>query len=155
MQVETLRQKDPCGQMSTFVHIRSKHHESDGHMPRNRASAKKAGTAFETLIATYLATALNDDRVERRARTGGKDRGDIGGIRIHGGQRLVVECKNTKATTLAGWIAEAHIEAGNDDALLGVVIAKRHGITNPAHQWVHMTVSDLVALITGERQPPE
>ncbi len=41
---------------------------------RSRASAKKAGTAHETAIATYLAEHL-DDRIERRTRNGGKDRG--------------------------------------------------------------------------------
>jgi hypothetical protein len=28
---------------------------------RNRTSAKKAGSRFETLVATYLAEALDDD----------------------------------------------------------------------------------------------
>lgn len=119
-------------------------------MSRNRASAKAAGTAFETLIARHLAQTLNDDRIERRARTGGKDRGDIAGLRIHG-QRLVLECKNTARIDLAGWVAEAQIEAGNDDALAGVVVHKRKGVTDPARQYVTMTVAELVALITGQR----
>jgi len=121
-------------------------------MARSRASARTAGTAFETLIARYLAHALDDDRIERRTRNGTKDRGDIGGLRIHG-QRLCVECKNCSRQDLAGWIREAHLEANHDDALAGVVISKRRGTTDPAQQWVHMTVQDLVALITG--QPPQ
>lgn len=116
-------------------------------MSRTRASAKAAGTAFERLIADYLADTI-DDRIDRRVKTGAKDRGDIGGVRIHG-QRVVIEVKNCVRTDLAGWTKEAHIEAGNDDALVGVVISKRHGVGDPGRQWVHMTVEDLVALLGG------
>lgn len=119
-------------------------------MTRTRASAKAAGTAFETLITRYLADALDDDRIERRTRNGRNDRGDIAGVRIHG-QRLVLECKNHRRLDLAGWMAEAQIEAGNDDALAGVVVHKRHGTARPERQWVTMTVAELVALITGQQ----
>jgi hypothetical protein len=118
--------------------------------PRNRASAKKAGTAFESLVAAYLAATV-DDRIERRARTGAKDRGDISGLRGLFGKRIVVECKDVARADLPGWVREAALEAGNDDAIAGVVVAKRRGTTDPADQWVHMTLADLVALLTGER----
>jgi hypothetical protein len=128
---------------------------------RTRSGAKAAGTAFETVVARYLAFALGDDRIERRARSGGKDRGDISGVRRSSGQgfgrstRVVVECKNTSRIQLAGWIAEASLEAGNDDALVGVVVHKRHGNAKPADQWVSMTLADLVALLSGERPPQD
>jgi hypothetical protein len=115
---------------------------------RNRRSARAAGTRTERTVADYLAQALDDDRIDRRVKTGAKDRGDIGGLRIHG-QRLVAEVKDCATTNLPGWTAEAHIEAGNDDALVGVVIAKRRGTADPGRYWVHMTVDDLLALITG------
>lgn len=120
-------------------------------MGRSRASAKKAGTTFETSIATYLREQLGDDRIERRARGGAKDRGDIGGVTTPHGGRVVIECKNVTRTDLAGWINEAHIEAGNDSALVGIVVAKRVGKSDPGAQWVHMTVNDLLALLTGTR----
>lgn len=119
-------------------------------MPRNHRSARAAGSRFERQIADYFAAALNDDRIDRRVKNGAKDRGDIGGIRVHG-QRLVVECKNTCKTALPAWTAEARLEAGNDDALVGVVVHKRHGVGAAGQQWVSMTVDDLVALITGQR----
>ena len=119
-------------------------------MTRSRRSAKQAGAAAETAIARYLAESLNDDRIERRTRNGAKDRGDIGGLRIHG-QRLVVEAKNCARTDLAGWIAEAQVEAGNDDALAGIVISKRKGTTDVSRWYVHMSVAELVAIITGQR----
>lgn len=117
---------------------------------RNRASAKKAGTAFESSIAAHLREALGDDRIERRAKTGAKDRGDIAGVRLHG-QRVVLECKSVLKLDLPGWCREARIEAGNDDALAGLVVHKRRGTQDPAAQFVTCTVADLVALLTGER----
>ena len=121
-------------------------------MARNRNSAKQAGTKFETLVTRYLRTTLDDDRIERRRLGGaGNDRGDISGLR-HMGQRIVLECKDYGGQLKPGpWIEEAHIEAGNDSALLGIVVAKRRGTTDPGSQFVLMTLNDLVALLTGER----
>ncbi len=120
-------------------------------MARSRASAKAAGSKFERDIADHLADRV-DDRIDRRPKMGAKDRGDIGGVRVHG-QRIVLECKNTTRINLGTWITEAHVEAGNDDALAGVIVHKRHGKGKPGDQWVTMTVNDLIALITGEPQP--
>ncbi|MCT1430587.1 hypothetical protein M3G50_07445 [Brachybacterium muris] len=116
---------------------------------RTNRSARAAGTRHETSVATYLAQQLQDDRIERRARAGAKDRGDIAGIRYRG-RRVVIEAKNTTRTNLAGWIKEAHREAGNDDAAVGIVVAKRHGNADPADQWVHMTLADLAWLLGAD-----
>lgn len=116
---------------------------------RNRASAKKAGSAFERLIADYLNQHV-DDRIDKRARTGAKDKGDVGGLR-HMGERVVIECKNTTRTNLATWMSEAETARGNDDATVALVIHKRHGKGQPGDQWVTTTLTDLVALLTGER----
>ncbi|OZC62338.1 hypothetical protein CH304_00335 [Rhodococcus sp. 15-649-1-2] len=120
-------------------------------MPRNRASAKKAGTQFERQIADALALHI-DDRIDRRVKTGTKDKGDIAGLRMRG-HRIVIECKNCATQSLPAWTREAHLEAHNDDALAGLVIHKRHRNNNPLDQWVTMTVADLIALIT-EIPPP-
>jgi hypothetical protein len=119
-------------------------------MTRNRASAKKAGTTFERQVADYLAQHV-DDRIDRRAKTGSKDRGDIAGVRIWG-QRLVIECKNTTRLNLAGWMNQAEIERGNDDALAGLIIHKRHGNNQPGDQWVTTTLRELTALLNGYRE---
>lgn len=119
-------------------------------MTRNRASAKKAGTTFERQVADYLAQHV-DDRIDRRAKTGSKDRGDIAGVRIWG-QRLVLECKNTTRLNLAGWMNQAEIERGNDDALAGLIIHKRHGNNQPGDQWVTTTLRELTALLNGYRE---
>lgn len=126
-------------------------------MSRNRRSARQAGARFERAVADYLAQVV-DDRIDRRVKTGAKDRGDIGGLRLSPAlrsQRVVCELKDTTRTDLPEWTREAATERLNDDAVAGVVIHKRHGNRNPAEQWVSMTVADLVALITGERPEDE
>jgi hypothetical protein len=116
---------------------------------RSRASAKAAGARFERLIADCLAS-LIDDRIDRRVKTGNKDRGDIGGWR-YAGHRLVIECKDVARLDLSGWVDEAEVERGNDDALAGFVVHKRRGHGDPLDQYVTTTLRDLIALTTGER----
>ncbi|MGB3285310.1 hypothetical protein [Mycolicibacter algericus] len=120
-------------------------------MTRTRASAKAAGARFERQIADALAAALDDDRIDRRVKTGANDRGDIGGLRSYG-RRVVVECKDYGGRFLVGpWLTEAEVERGNDDAAAGLVIAKRRGHGDPLNQVVLMTVRDLVVLLGGEQ----
>lgn len=119
-------------------------------MTRNRKSAKAAGARFERQVADYLRDILEDDRIDRRVKHGAKDRGDIAGVRIHG-QRLVLECKDTARPALGTWVAEAEIERGNDDALAGVVVHKRHGKGRPEDQLVTMTLRDFAAILSGFR----
>ncbi|OBJ19886.1 hypothetical protein [Mycobacterium sp. 1245801.1] len=119
-------------------------------MARTNRSARQAGARTERVVADYLADALGDDRIDRRVKTGAKDRGDIGGVRVHG-QRVVIEVKDCAKPAIPAWVAEAHTEAGNDDALVGVVVAKRRGTTDPGKFWVHCTVDDLLAFIDGRR----
>ena len=56
-----------------------------------------------------------------------------------------------QALRLPEWTAEAQLEAGNDDALVGLVVHKRHGVSDPMRQWVSCTVADLVAILSGEK----
>lgn len=118
-------------------------------MTRNRASAKKAGSAFERSIADCLSEHI-DDRIDRRVKTGAKDRGDIGGWRF-AGRRIVAECKDVVKVSLGTWMREAEIERGNDDADVALVIHKRRGSADPLDQYVTTTVRDLISLTMGER----
>jgi hypothetical protein len=118
-------------------------------MTRNRASAKAAGSMMERITAEFLAFRLADDRIERRTRNGSKDRGDITGVKTVTGGRVVIECKNTARDNLPGWIREAEVERGNDDALIGVVVHKKHGSMNPADQYVSMTLETFAVLLEG------
>ena len=123
-------------------------------MTRNRASAKKAGTAFETQVAEYLAMKLADIRIERRAKTGAKDRGDIAGVKTVAGGHVVVEVKNHSRDNLPQWIKEAEVERQNDDevtkaTVAGVVVHKRHGNGKAGEQYVSMTLETFVTLLEG------
>lgn len=123
-------------------------------MGRSRATAKKVGSEFEKLVAAYLAEALKDDRIERRAKNGNKDRGDIGSVRTIDQQRVVIECKDVRAMNLSGWVDEAEVERGNDDAAVGVVVHKRlrYGAKNMGGTYVTMTLADFVVLLGGTPQ---
>jgi hypothetical protein len=71
------------------------------------------------------------------------------------GGRVVIEVKDHAGKFTPGpWIAEAEVERLNDDGLVGLVVSKRRGKTDPGEQIVIMTLRDLAALLTGER-PPE
>lgn len=123
-------------------------------LSRTRASAKAAGSRFERETADYLSKHV-DDRIDRRVKTGATDKGDIAGIR-HMGQRVVIECKNTSRINLGTWANEAETARQNDDqALAGVIAHKRHGKGSPGDQWVTMTMTDFVALLTGNRNHQE
>ena len=116
---------------------------------RTRKSAKDAGARFERSIADYLARALGDDRIDRRVKTGSKDRGDIAGVRMRG-RRVVIECKDYGGRhKLPEWLKEADTERGNDDAAYGVVVWKRRGSADPAEQFVTMTAETFAAIVAG------
>lgn len=120
-------------------------------MSRNRASAKAAGAKFERVIADHLKIALSNEFIDRKVKTGSKDTGDVGGVRAHG-QRIVLELKDYGGQVkVSEWLKEAEVERGNDDALAGIVIAKKRGTADPNDQIVLMDVRNLVALITGQR----
>lgn len=118
-------------------------------MTRSRTTAKQAGTQMERLVAEFLAFRLADDRIERRAKNGSNDRGDVTGVKTITGARVVIEVKNTHRDNLPAWIREAAIEAGNDDAPIGVVAHKKHGSANPADQYVSMTLETFARLLEG------
>lgn len=126
-------------------------------MPRNRDTAKKAGSRSERLVAERLSAGLGDDRIERRRLSGSKDRGDIAGVRTLTGERVVVEVKDTAKIQVGPFLNEAEAERGNDDAAVGLVVAKRYGFGDKnVGQWVVlMTLDDLISLLGGERPEPE
>ena len=123
-------------------------------MARSRASAKAGGAKFERDTADCLARHV-DDRIDRKVKTGAKDKGDIANLRAHG-QRVTVECKDYGGQIKAAeWAAEGAVERVNDGGLAWVVIAKRRGTTDPLKQWVLMEMGELIALINGNRDHME
>ena len=110
---------------------------------------RQKGSSFERLIADHF-KGNGFPFADRRVKTGAKDKGDIGGVGVHG-QRLVFEAKNTSRISLGTWAAEAETERVNDDALAGLIVHKRHGKGRAGDQWVTLTVDDLLAILTGAR----
>jgi hypothetical protein len=118
-------------------------------MPRNRASAKKAGASFERAVADYLRDNL-DDRIDRKVLTGAKDTGDIANVRSHAGLRVTIECKNTVRTDLSGWMTEAVTECANSSDDIPAVVFKRHGVGAPGSQWVLLTLDSFTTILRGK-----
>lgn len=123
-------------------------------MTRSRQSARNAGTRHETRMAAWFAERLGDDRIERRAKNGANDRGDLTGLRTIRGGRIIAELKDYAGKVMVKpWLDEAEVERGNDDAIIGVVIVKRRGIADPAQQLVMMTAEAFALLIEGGPPP--
>lgn len=120
-------------------------------LPRKRtpASAKKAGTAFERLIADHLSDRW-DDRIDRQIRRGARDVGDISGFRTLGGQKIAVECKATVQTHLSDWWRQATSERDNLGAAHAIIVHKRYGRGDAGRQWVTMTLDQLLLLMDSQ-----
>jgi hypothetical protein len=110
---------------------------------------RQKGSSFERLVADFL-KANGFPFADRRVKSGAKDRGDIGGVHVHG-QPVVFEAKNTTRISLGTWAAEAEAERENDVALAGVILHKRHGKGKAGDQWVTLTLRDFTAILTGKR----
>lgn len=110
-------------------------------MTRSRATAKKAGTSWESAIVDGL-IAFGWPYAERRRLSGSADKGDIAGI-----PGLVIEAKNTRQMDLAGAVDEALCERDNAGAAHGVAWLKRRGRTSAAGGYVVMDGSTFMALL--------
>ena len=119
-------------------------------MARTHRSAKAAGARFERVVADYLAEELDDDRIDRAPKAGAKDKGDIANVRMCD-HKIVIECKDVTRMNLPTWVREAQVEAKNAGALTGIVVHKRHGVADPAQQWVTMTLGGLARLLKGHQ----
>lgn len=106
------------------------------------SAARAKGTAFETLV--LQAFRAHYPQAERRALQGALDKGDL---LLPGETRFVVECKNEKRTDLAGWHAEAVVEAANAGVPHGVVVHKRRGKGGAGQQWVTLSLDSFLDLI--------
>ena len=109
----------------------------------------RRGATFEQQWCDYASRRLGAD-IERRAKNGRNDRGDVAGLRIRG-KRTVVECKCRKSMDLAGWIGEAEDERANDDAEFGIVAHKRRGCGEKGFggNYVTMTTDTFLAIVAG------
>lgn len=111
-------------------------------MTRNRASAKKAGTSWESEIVAALIR-NGWPHAERRRLAGSRDRGDVAGV-----AGVVIEAKNTSKLALAEAVDEAIAEARNDSTEShGVAWIKRRGKARAEDGYVVMPGSTFMQLL--------
>ena len=99
-------------------------------MSRNRASAKAAGTSWETEICRTL-IAAGWPHAERRRLSGAYDRGDVAGV-----VGVVIEAKTTTKLDISAALNEATVEAKNAGARIGAAWIKRRGKASAADGYV-------------------
>jgi hypothetical protein len=109
------------------------------------------GAWFERLMADYLKRVLYSQFIDRRVKTGRKDKGDIANVMTMNDRAVAVECKNCARVAVARWITEAEVERVNLGAIAGVVMYKRTGKGKPEDQLVIMTARDFASILKGER----
>lgn len=110
-------------------------------MTRSRATARKAGTEWETAIVKALVD-HGWPNAERRRLSGANDRGDIAGI-----AGVCIEAKNTARLDLAAAVDEATTEAANASARIGFAWIKRKGKSSPLDGYVVMTGATVLQLL--------
>ncbi len=110
-------------------------------MSRNRASAKKAGTSWESEIVCFLIEA-GWPHAERRRLSGALDKGDVAGV-----VGVCIEAKNTAAITLSSFLDEAQVEGRNAGADVAVAWIKRRGRSRAADGYVVMDGSTFTQLL--------
>ncbi|MER6485695.1 hypothetical protein ABT264_19330 [Streptomyces virginiae] len=81
--------------------------------------SKAKGTAFESLVVTYLQEHHNR-QARRNVQMGAKDIGDIDGYYLH-----ALEAKAEKSITLSDYIAQANREAIHAGQPFGCAVVKR------------------------------
>jgi hypothetical protein len=105
------------------------------------AAPRRKGSAFERDVVAYL----RDGGFPQAARTlagASDDRGDISGV-----ANTVLECKCAVRIDLAGWLAEARLEAENAGLPRFAVIAKRRGIADVAESYAVLPLWLLAELL--------
>lgn len=110
-------------------------------MTRSRATAKDAGTRWETAIVQAL-IANGWPHAERRRLAGSYDKGDIAGV-----PGIVIEAKDTNQLKVAAAVDEANVEALNANAPVGVAWFKRKGKPSPLDGYVLMSGDTFLRLI--------
>lgn len=120
-------------------------------MGRSRAAAKAAGTRTESAVTAFLARVTGSGAVERRVKSGAKDRGDVNGVFTLDGARVIVEVKDHAKLDFSGWLREAEVERVNDGAEVGVVVAKKRGAGSAAECYYVMDGYSFAKLLTCVR----
>lgn len=109
--------------------------------------AKAKGSAFERLIADYLAEAMPCERIPAGATL---DRGDLWT------PPAAIQCKNHQTLRLGSWLDETLEQQHNARKYLHWLVVKRKGTTDPARQFAICTLDQartITALLTDQGAP--
>jgi hypothetical protein len=99
---------------------------------------KRKGSAFERLIADYLAERMPCERIPAGATL---DRGDLWV------EAAAIQCKNHRTLSLGAWLRDAMEQQRNAGKRLHALVVKRKGSTAPAEQFVVMTLEQFRDLL--------
>ena len=99
---------------------------------------KRKGSAFERLIADYLAERMPCERIPAGATL---DRGDLWT------EAAAIQCKNCRTLSLGAWLRDAIEQQANAGKRLHALVVKRKGSQAPADQFVVMTLEQFRELL--------
>ena len=99
---------------------------------------KRKGSAFERLIADYLAERIPCERIPAGATL---DRGDLWT------EAAAIQCKNHRTLSLGAWLRDALQQQQNAGKRLHALVVKRKGTTAPAEQFVVMSLEQFRELL--------
>jgi hypothetical protein len=95
---------------------------------------KRKGDAFELSVQRYLSERLDCERIPAGATV---DRGDLWT------RTCLVQCKNQKSIRLGEWLRETIQQQQDARKELHALVIKRYRSTDPADQYVVMTLAQL------------
>ena len=101
-------------------------------------SSKRKGSAFERLIADYLAERMPCERIPAGATL---DRGDLWT------EAAAIQCKNHRTLSLGAWLRDAMEQQQNAGKRLHALVVKRKGSAAPAEQFVVMSLEQFRELL--------
>lgn len=107
-------------------------------------AAKNKGSAYERIICGYFNS--QGFPCERMPAGANLDRADLFVPMI---EMPTIDCKNHRTPRLGEWVDRAAEQAHNAGRHAGVVVHKRHGITDPARQFVSTSLEMFLAIVRG------
>jgi hypothetical protein len=99
---------------------------------------KAKGSAFERLIADYLAERMPCERIPAGATL---DRGDLWT------EAAAIQCKNCRTLSLGAWLRDMVEQQRNANRRWHALVVKRKGTTDPAEQFVVMSLEQFRELL--------
>jgi hypothetical protein len=99
---------------------------------------KRKGSAFERLIADYLAERIPCERIPAGATL---DRGDLWTA------TAAIQCKNHRTLSLGAWLDATQQQQHHAAKPFHALVVKRKGTTDPAQQFVVMTLEQFRDLL--------